>query len=321
MGMAIPAINISVSANRDPICRRRRRRLMREARLPAVANRGGALPPATIGARFGIRRLLAACGQEPPNYEGKHASGDDWLFVGTVNGGGDISAGSYRLKARAGDLFLMPPGWRFKEAAVGSTDWQWVLVRALLEKPWGLVRILPDTPTIVRPGWPGFEAMQDIAETLHTRPAGFVLEAVGKLLALIAAVEQALDFAGRPAPSACVARACELMRGQFHAPPSVPELARHCAVSVSSLAHRFKAETGVTPMEWFRHERMRRARELLLEGRQVKEVAATCGFANPFHFSRIFRQSQGLPPARFQRLIRVVRSCPKDASLASHKRP
>lgn len=40
-------------------------------------------------------------------------------------------------------------------------------------------------------------------------------------------------------------------------------LARHAAVSVRTLTRRFRAETGLSPLQWLLHQRGERARELL----------------------------------------------------------
>jgi len=58
-------------------------------------------------------------------------------------------------------------------------------------------------------------------------------------------------------------------------------------------------------MRWFQRERIRAARRLLLDGRSVADAGDELGFANPFHFSRVFRRFEGVSPRLFQRLSRT----------------
>lgn len=84
------------------------------------------------------------------------------------------------------------------------------------------------------------------------------------------------------------------------APPNLPRLAALLNMSVSSLAHRFKRETGMTVAQRVRWLRIREARRLLAKpSATVKSVAQALGFRNPFHFSRVFAQVAGLPPTSY----------------------
>lgn len=77
--------------------------------------------------------------------------------------------------------------------------------------------------------------------------------------------------------------------------PSLDELAEELSMSVSSLAHRFKAETGQSVMERVRWLRIREARTLLARrGTSVKAVARELKFSSPFHFSKLFHEVTGM---------------------------
>lgn len=78
-------------------------------------------------------------------------------------------------------------------------------------------------------------------------------------------------------------------------PPAIDELAAALSMSVSSLAHRFKAETGVSVMERVRWLRIREARALLSQpGASVKSVARKLRFSSPFHLSKLFHDLTGM---------------------------
>ena len=44
---------------------------------------------------------------------------------------------------------------------------------------------------------------------------------------------------------------------------------------------------------------MERARQLLLEGRALKEISADLGYSHPQHFSRTFKRYHGCSPTEF----------------------
>lgn len=85
----------------------------------------------------------------------------------------------------------------------------------------------------------------------------------------------------------------------------VPELARALNVSVSAFAHGFRAEVGDSPARWLSRKRMAYARRLLVS-HTATEVAEMLGFANPFHFSRVFKRMTGETPSSVRRRMSEV---------------
>ena len=87
--------------------------------------------------------------------------------------------------------------------------------------------------------------------------------------------------------------------------PSVDELAEMLGMSVSSLAHRYRAETGMTVIERFRWLRIREARRLLAQpGATVKSVAGNLNFSSPFYFSRVFNEITRMSPQTYMRQLK-----------------
>ncbi len=98
-----------------------------------------------------------------------------------------------------------------------------------------------------------------------------------------------------------LAKAVEAIGRSLASPPPVPELAKLAGMSVSGFAHRFKAATGTSPLQYSLRLRLERAGSLLrCTPMAVKEVAASLGFDDPFYFSRLFRARYGLGPASWR---------------------
>lgn len=66
--------------------------------------------------------------------------------------------------------------------------------------------------------------------------------------------------------------------------------------SPRNFQRNFERLFGQTYREFSGQARMARARELLLQGKAVAEVAESCGYNSVSAFSRRFRQSQGMAP-------------------------
>lgn len=94
----------------------------------------------------------------------------------------------------------------------------------------------------------------------------------------------------------------EALRELRH-PPSVEEIAERLGMSVSSLCHRCKAETGGTVMARVRWLRVREARRLLAEpGATIKDVARRLGFSSAPHLSALFRRITGTTASEHMRI-------------------
>jgi len=57
---------------------------------------------------------------------------------------------------------------------------------------------------------------------------------------------------------------------------------------------------GVTPLDFIREARIRKACQLLKEGGTVNDVAYKCGFSDPKYFSKCFRQTMGISPTEYR---------------------
>ncbi|ABD07686.1 transcriptional regulator, AraC family [Rhodopseudomonas palustris HaA2] len=79
---------------------------------------------------------------------------------------------------------------------------------------------------------------------------------------------------------------------------SVDDIARACAVSVSTLTRMFMKYRGYSPAAFIKRAKLARARQLL-ESRAastVVGVALRCGFANPSRFAKDYREAFGESP-------------------------
>ena len=84
---------------------------------------------------------------------------------------------------------------------------------------------------------------------------------------------------------------------------SVPmrEMARSLNVSESTLAKRFRKETGMSIGDYRQQLAMSRARQLLALGKlSVREIAEELGYCDQFYFCRYFKERQGMTPSAYR---------------------
>lgn len=83
---------------------------------------------------------------------------------------------------------------------------------------------------------------------------------------------------------------------------SCEELAKLCQSSVNTLQRQFMKAAGVTVKKWLLNRKMEYAIQLLkYRGCSIKESADLLGFADRYHFSKVFKSYFGITPAQFVR--------------------
>ena len=82
------------------------------------------------------------------------------------------------------------------------------------------------------------------------------------------------------------------------------ELASRCGLRTSQFAHGFKRSTGISPYQWLVRRRIELAKELIIRGVHLPEVALACGFADQSHMIRTFRRIVGTTPGAWLKLAR-----------------
>jgi AraC-like DNA-binding protein len=99
-----------------------------------------------------------------------------------------------------------------------------------------------------------------------------------------------------------VSQAIEQIRINYNGPLSVTTIADATNVSPSYLAHRFRAETGMTVKDYVTKVRIEIARRLLLEtDAKLDSIADAVGFCDAPHFSRVFVQYTRRRPGEYRR--------------------
>ena len=105
--------------------------------------------------------------------------------------------------------------------------------------------------------------------------------------------------------SSAVTKAIQLFKENLETPIPIATVAEHVGVTVRQLERLFKIHLRVSPSQYFRQQRLRRARELLLyTNMPVSEISLAAGFSSHSHFTRCYRLQYGRSPHADQKALR-----------------
>jgi AraC-like DNA-binding protein len=211
-----------------------------------------------------------------------------------LSGSAECSLGSGWVRLRPGRIYLIPPSERTWRRCAARMDVDWI--HGLPDSPVLELRLaklgaISDWPMSAWRGWK--DAFAALRHGVPTR-----LEVQLRIEALLAALA-AEALRGQPGDRSEPRFAPVVRWIDEHAAtnPSLNQCARVAGLSPIHFHREFTKAVGLTPHAYVQRRRMRYAQELLRgSALPVAEIAARCGFADPFYFSRMFRQAFGMAP-------------------------
>ena len=85
----------------------------------------------------------------------------------------------------------------------------------------------------------------------------------------------------------------------------VEELAEQLGLNKEYFSRAFSRHFRIPPKKYILLKRIQSAQKLLCYSElQIQEIGARCGFPDPYHFSKIFKQIAGIPPSEYRRMYR-----------------
>ena len=97
--------------------------------------------------------------------------------------------------------------------------------------------------------------------------------------------------------NAHLAKAIQMMRESLEDPVSPTVIAAEIGISTRQLERLFGKYLNSSPKKYYMEIRLERARHLLVQTEaSIIDVAFSCGFENPGHFSRVYKAAFGITP-------------------------
>lgn len=101
----------------------------------------------------------------------------------------------------------------------------------------------------------------------------------------------------------------QVMYSNFSFHFSLEDYAKLSCKSVSSFKREFKKHFNDSPARWLMQKRLEKAKHLLEESQlAVADISFECGFENPNHFSRVFKEKTGTSPLQFRQKTKIALS-------------
>jgi len=130
----------------------------------------------------------------------------------------------------------------------------------------------------------------------------YAAQVLRHLLAALFFDNPAFTAGAWPRPARDFRRVFDYMRQQLPNRLTLAQMARAAGLSAPRFSALFKAQTGVTPGDYYLRRRLQIASRLLdTTDQSIKEIAAACGYDDPYYFSRLFRKVMGVPPTVYRR--------------------
>jgi len=91
------------------------------------------------------------------------------------------------------------------------------------------------------------------------------------------------------------------IESHYHRPLNMAIVSNHVSLNYSYFSEAFKAYTGENFVTYLKKVRIRKAKELLEGGSsKLSEISNAVGFENTRHFSRVFKELEGVSPQEYR---------------------
>jgi AraC-like DNA-binding protein len=99
----------------------------------------------------------------------------------------------------------------------------------------------------------------------------------------------------------------EIMENNYTFNLTLDEYAKLACKSVPTFKREFKRIFNDTPAKWILRKRLDLATDLLQRtSLPIGEIVFECGFENPTHFSRVFKDKMGVQPSQFRTKLHTI---------------
>ena len=256
-------------------------------------------------------RLAVVCGGVEhcaPDYEIRRETFPFYSIEYVARGEGQLKLGRRSHALKPGIIFAYGPGVRqhitsnpqkplvkyFVDFA-GTQSAQWIqragLAPGRVSQVFPPNEIQPLFDELIRSGQRGTRHTAELCRQL--------LECLGiKLLEASAPLKEA-----ESAAFATYQTSRQFVQEHFHRLRTLEQVARECHLDTAYLCRLFRRYDHQSSYRFLTRLKMNAAAgQLQQPGALVKNVAADIGFANPFHFSRVFKSVFGIAPDEFRNL-------------------
>lgn len=232
-----------------------------------------------------------------------------------TEGKGQLTLGGVPLTANKGDFFLLLPGTAVEGKALTTAPVRYMIIffscmqlrnnrrHKELHPP-----VFPVSGKLEASGNPrAAEIMHQMTVLGRTRELEDIMRAKYRLqrLLLLLLHQRESTVQGKAVGMDIV---LAYMKNNYNKELKVGQLALMAGLSTNHFIRAFKQHTEKTPMAYLLQERIKKAKQLLFASERIKQIAKEVGYKDEHYFSRVFKKSEGVAPARYlkNRHIRIA---------------
>lgn len=149
--------------------------------------------------------------------------------------------------------------------------------------------------------------LKDILREYRKKHAGYQDVIASILQAVIIKITRLLKDSDHPSFSPICLEVKKYIEENYRQELTLNDLANLVYVSPYHLAHVFKEEVGLPPIQYMIYCRIEEAKRLLKHSNlSVREIAAIIGYENPNYFNLLFKKMTGNPPGKFRKIENLM---------------
>lgn len=230
------------------------------------------------------------------------------ILIFCTKGGGWFEIGGKREVVRPGQALLIPAHRPHRYGADAASPWSIYWMHFAGNSAAAYAAMLPtDEYTVNVDRAQGMELRRQFRRSLALLAQGLTMQHLLAVSHILRDMLGQIFFGGHGVsrfPDHAqhnLATCIRLMQENLQRRLTLPTLARAVNLSPSRFSAIFRARTGLSPVDYHIRLRIQSACHLLdVSHHTIKEIAARCGYEDPYYFSRIFRKVTGLSPLDYR---------------------
>ncbi|PGY11922.1 AraC family transcriptional regulator [Bacillus sp. AFS031507] len=256
-------------------------------------------------------RFITASEIKPKNpmWIKKHTDADYTEIIFIENGRGDFKFEDKLLVGKEGDLIILNPLSHVEGKSSIDKPLKGISIcfssLHINGNQKGFLIDSTDPPII-----PLMEEKREIQHYLNvilseydTKRAGYQDIISSILRTVIIKVSRLLKNVNHPSHSSFCLKVKKYIEENFRQELTLNELANLVYVSPYHLAHVFKEEVGLPPIQYMIQCRIEEAKRLLEHSNlSVREIASLIGYENANYFNLLFKKITGSPPGKYRKI-------------------
>ncbi|WP_028551619.1 helix-turn-helix domain-containing protein [Paenibacillus sp. UNC451MF] len=237
-----------------------------------------------------------------------------WMLFIVESGKFRFRIGAESGEIGAGELIYCPPGYMFHREMVSPLELHLIGFEFTGKQQTELAPLLPSVkshPTDRKRLASNFAYLRKLHLAVDPRRAlrkQMILNDIWQLTCEVWEGEHQQDELARLADSedTLMNRAAEWLYQHAHIPFGMSELSSLLGLSHVQFTRRFRKSFRMTPSDFVKSLRIRKAAGLLLDtDLTLNQIATSCGYENGFYLSRVFAQNMGMSPTKYREQNRV----------------